>query len=104
LSDRDLGLGPRAQQETNIFLHVGVSTYNRRDRCEKKARRFPGLGSHVVELQIPDDAAVEVHRTLDNGHYSVVGDADLLLSFCVADSCLAVPAQDLQGRAQPSGT
>jgi hypothetical protein len=104
LSDRELGLEPRAQQETDVYLYVGVSTYNRRDRCEKKARRFPRLGSYVVELQIPDDASVEVHRTLDNGHYSVIGEADLLLSFCVADSCLAVPVQDVQGRAQPSGT
>jgi hypothetical protein len=92
LCDRDRGLPPRARQEDNEILYISVSTYDRRDRAEKKARRFPAIGGFVVELRIPDDAPVVVERTLDRGHRSLVADPDLLLSFCVPDSCLAVPA------------
>ena len=50
-----------------------------------------------MELLITDDAPVKVQRTLDNGHYSLVGDPDLLLSLCVADTCTEVPAvRDVQ--------
>lgn len=59
-------------------LALGISVFATLRQALAMVRRYPGLGSFVAEIQLPQDAVIE--RTLRRrGHYTVWGDPDQLL-------------------------
>jgi hypothetical protein len=76
----NLGRGeiPRPQRDGRFDAETlrraaGVSCFATRDQARALAARFPGLGSFIAEIFIPDDdCAIEVARTFrSEGHYTV---------------------------------
>ena len=67
-------------------LNAGVSMYATLEQARKKAQAFPFLGDHIACLEIPDDAPVQIERTLpgSRGHYTIWGDPDELLRYVVS--------------------
>jgi hypothetical protein len=64
-------------------LWHGVSVYDTLDRAMSRARKQPGLGMFIAELQIRWGRGIRVERTGHRrGHHTIWGDAAALLD-CV---------------------
>jgi hypothetical protein len=62
----------------------GISMYDSEERARAVASRF-GLGARVAALDLPDDGRFRIERTGRRpGHYTIWGNADVLLTFVVA--------------------
>ena len=65
-------------------LHTGLLMYDSEVVARATARRFPFLGVYLAIVRIPTGALVRVEQTLGEGHYTVWGAPDLLLTLVVA--------------------
>ncbi len=83
LSNEAKGLRGRDDNAETLRLWSGISVFATLTQAWRMAHRVPALGDFVAELNIPDDPAVRVERTLGRGHHTMWGDADRLLSFVV---------------------
>ncbi len=81
LSDEAKGRRPRPAQVRNPLLYRGISVFETVAAIEAVRERVPLLG-HVAELAIPEGAPVGDHKTGGPGHWTLVGDPDVLLG-CV---------------------
>lgn len=81
LSAKAEGKKPRPAQISDPLLYVGISVFESVAAIEAVRQRTPLVGS-IVELRIPDDAPIGVHKTRGPGHWTLVGDPDILLG-CV---------------------
>jgi len=83
LSDEAKGRRPRREQIENPVLYTGVSVFAGPFAIAVRRERFPAFPRHTVALSIPEGAPVRVEKTLGRGHHTVIGDADLLMSYVV---------------------
>jgi hypothetical protein len=81
-SDEAKGKPIRPVQRQQPVLYRGISLFDSVAELDARRERAP-LPPLIVELAIPDGAPVEIHKTLGRGHWTVVGDPDLLLSYVV---------------------
>src|SRR5436190_16414212 len=80
VSDEAKGKPPRRQQRENPILYRGISVRESAEELREVMARA-GLSGMIVELVLPDNAPVEVHKTLGPGHYTLVCDPDQMLGF-----------------------
>lgn len=72
------GAPPHARRAVDPRLSTGISVLATERQALARARRYPGLGTYVAELELP--ANVPVERTLrTRGHHTVWADPDELL-------------------------
>ena len=83
-SNRAKGRPMRKRELAQPSLYAGISVYAKLTQARRTVRRYPRLGAAVAELRIPEDAPVAIQRTLGPGHYTLTGDASLLLSYVTA--------------------
>jgi hypothetical protein len=86
ISRKALGLPPTPVEEEDDFIYGGISTWDKLNRAQSKARLLQKYRRvfGIAELWIPANAlGVEVRRTFRKspGHYTVVGPAEVLLGF-----------------------
>lgn len=87
-------LGPRKRRMAD-----GISVFDIVGAAEEMAREMRGkLGWHLAELAIPDDGPITYELTGHNGHYTLWGEADTILSYIVRVTPIAggptVPESD----------
>lgn len=62
----------------------GVSVFDSEQRARETAQRRPWQGSgFIAELHIPEGSAIRREKTFGQGHYTLWGDAAILLSYVV---------------------
>jgi hypothetical protein len=87
LSDAAKGRPPRPPQRQNPALYRGISVFDNLEDLEDRRERVLALGHHFpglsVALDVPDGAPVQIHKTGGSGHYTLVGDPDVLLAYVV---------------------
>ncbi len=75
LSDEESGKLPRDETREKLRRHRGFSIWLTERNARAIARRFPQLGSHIVEVRLPSGALLEpFDRTPD--HNTAYGDSD----------------------------
>lgn len=74
------GLRARPPERRDPRLYAGISVFESLAALEATRRVVPLVGA-VVELRIPDGAPVAVHKTRGPGHWTLVGDPDVLLGY-----------------------
>ena len=84
LSNAVRGRPRRGPEVGRPELHTGLSMYDSEVAARATARRFPFLGAHIATVRIPAGAPVRVEQTLGEGHYTVWGAPDVLLTMVVA--------------------
>jgi hypothetical protein len=77
------GIPPRSEDPEVMRLHSGISCWATEAQARRAMRRYPSLGSHIVALQIPDDAPVKVERTRGPGHHTVWGEPETIAGYAV---------------------
>lgn len=80
-----------------LRTHDGISTFTPRAAAEKKAKKYRRLGSFLAEMAVSDDApGVRYERTFpgSEGHYTVRGNADVLLTLVVSVHPVSISAED----------
>lgn len=82
LSDKARNKRLRDRSAEAIAHHEGFSVWRSETRMRDVARRFPGLGTHIAELELPPGISVLPFRT-DPAHLTVLGDPDALLELVV---------------------
>jgi hypothetical protein len=61
----------------------GISVYDTKERCRKKAAQF-GLGTHIAELTIPADAPIQRGAIGRGGHCTLWGEPEDFLAYVTA--------------------
>jgi hypothetical protein len=64
---------PRGWESRNVLIQMGLSTFQRRDRAEAVARRFPIIGDHVARLVLEQGWGFAYAHTGPRGHVTVWG-------------------------------
>jgi hypothetical protein len=56
-------------------LRSGISVFDNEDRARQRATKWPWLGGHIAELDLPEDGGpIRYERTTESrGHYTVWG-------------------------------
>jgi hypothetical protein len=85
LSDAELGRASFKDTEDVRRLRSGRSVYATEAQARRKARRYPILGRYIAAVVLPDDQSIWIERTIPSsaGHYTLWGDAALLLTVVV---------------------
>ena len=86
LSNQAQGRRPRypLNQETQR-LWEGLSVYDSWAHARRKVGASPWLGSFIAELRVPSGVPVAAERTTSSrGHWTLWGDADVLLGCVVS--------------------
>ena len=65
-------------------LWDGLSVYSTPAQARRQRRRSPVLGAFIATVRVPLDESVRVERTRGDGHHTLWGDAELLLSMVTA--------------------
>jgi hypothetical protein len=62
-----------------LVLHRGISMFRTAELAEERARRTP---KHIAQVTLPPDVGLTLARTFPHsaGHYTVWGEADVLLA------------------------
>ena len=85
ISQKERGQPLRHQTRKALRLWEGLSVYKTEEQARQLAQASPRVGEAIARLHIPFDASVTVEiDTARNGHCTLWGDANHLLSF-VAD-------------------
>lgn len=73
-------------------LYEGLSVYATVGQARRKALDLPILVAYIPELRVPEDAPIQVARTIkgSRGHHTLWGDPADLLGYVVA----VVPVED----------
>ena len=61
-------------------LWRGLSHFDSLDAARAAALHTPNLGAYIAEVEIPDDADLEIEQTGRAGHYTIWGSPARLLS------------------------
>jgi len=75
------GVPARSEDPEFLRLHSGISCWATEAQARRAMRRYPALGTHIVILAIPDDAPVQVERTLGPGHHTVWGEPETIAGY-----------------------
>jgi hypothetical protein len=80
------GTAPLDDDPARQRLHEGVSVFATVGQARKRALRYPFLGSYICRLEIPDDAPVQIERTIKNspGHHTLWGDSAVIRGYVVS--------------------
>ncbi len=81
-SDRASGKRPRDLSPEALRRHEGFSVWNSEEHAHAIARRFPRLGSHIAELELPQGARLEPFQDTPD-HQTAYGDPDAFLASVV---------------------
>lgn len=74
---------PRDPEKARLFS--GLSTYETLAQARRRARESLYLGAWIAEITITPGVLVHYERTtLSNGHYTLWGDPDVILSSVTA--------------------
>lgn len=82
LSDRTRGKHPRDVSPEALRRHEGFSVWTSEERARAIAQRFPRLGTHIAELELPEGARLEPFRDTPD-HQTAYGDPDAFLASVV---------------------
>lgn len=82
LSDKARQKRLRDRSPETLAHHEGLSAWRSLARIREVARRFPTLGTHVAELELPPGTKLLPFRE-DPEHLTVVEEPDVLLRFVV---------------------
>jgi hypothetical protein len=96
-SAAEKGKQPPSDDPEVLRTHDGISTFTPLERAAKMVKRFPGLGGFLAELQVPDDMpGVRCERTFprSEGHYTVWGNADVLMTLVVEVHAVSPSAKE----------
>lgn len=75
---------PLPDDPEDIRLWDGLSVYSTAAQARRQRRRSPILGRYIAVLRVPLDGTVRIERTRGEGHHTLWGDPDALLSLVVA--------------------
>jgi hypothetical protein len=73
----------RPLQRDDPRLYHGISVFDSLTELNIRRQRVRQIPPFTAELEIPDGAPVQIHKTLGTGHWTLIGDADALLGFVV---------------------
>lgn len=62
----------------------GLSAYSTLAQARRKQRTSPILGGYIAVLRVPIDGRVTFERTFGEGHFTIRGEPDALLSMVVS--------------------
>lgn len=62
----------------------GLSVYSTAAQARRQRRRSPVLGLFIAVLRVPLDGSIRIERTRGEGHHTIWGDPEVLLSLVVA--------------------
>ena len=84
-SNKRFGRPRRHEEISNEREYDSLSMWDTLEGMHVVCRRFPKVGSHIAEVETPDDEAqgIEYWRSGPPGHWSVRGDPAKLLSLVV---------------------
>ena len=89
LSNLGKCLQPRGTERLDPTIWTGTSTYETRELAQATARHYRRIGTHLAQLQIPnDDPRILVRPTLSPGHYTLLGCARLIRAYMAAISAV----------------
>jgi hypothetical protein len=74
VSEASRGVERRVRPEY-ARLRSGVSVFDTEDRARQRATKWPWLGGHIAELDLPEDGGpIRYERTTHSrGHYTIWG-------------------------------
>jgi hypothetical protein len=61
-------------------IWAGISTWDTRQAAARTARRYRRIGAFIAEMRIPDDPRLLIQPSLAEGHFTLLGCEDALLS------------------------
>jgi hypothetical protein len=75
-SNKRLGRPPRHEEITDEREYDSLSMWDSREALEAVCRRLPRVGSHIGQLELPDEPGgpFEMWRSGRPGHWSVRGE------------------------------
>jgi hypothetical protein len=80
-SNKRLGKPPRHEEISDEREYDSLSMWDTYETMRAVCQRFPRVGTHIAELEIPDDrssAGIEFWPSGRPGHWSVRGDPAVL--------------------------
>jgi hypothetical protein len=77
MSNKAKGMPPRGVEITHPRYHEDVSVWENLELCRAKALKYR-QGSHIAELEVPDDGSVTCEKTFSKGHYSLWAAPEIL--------------------------
>ena len=90
LSNEAQGVPPRDDDPETLRLWSGISMYATRTQARRTAITYPFLGRFLAEVRLSDNTGIQWERTRGRGHYTIWGEARILLISVVQ----VVPIQD----------
>jgi hypothetical protein len=80
-SEQAKGRRPRNSEPETLRLWNGISVYRTEAQARRKARALPILGTFIAAVYLAEGVAVRYERTTkSDGHYTLWGDAHVLLA------------------------
>ena len=79
MSNEALGRRPRSRDDETLRLWSGLSVYESEAQARHTADAFPMIGAFLAQVRITDDDPVRLEKSLGAGHFTLWGEAALLL-------------------------
>lgn len=79
LSNDALGRRPRDRDPETLRLWSGISVHTIERHARRTAATFPMIGRYLAEIRVADTDPIRAEKTLGPGHFTLWGDAAVLL-------------------------